>query len=51
MAHWPAAAQSRVVAVRHSGVWAGADPDPAIVLQMLDDGLRTLTDQHNIQAV
>ena len=39
------------MAVRHSGVWAGTDPDPAIVLQMLDDGLRTLTDQHDVQAV
>jgi uncharacterized protein (DUF362 family) len=43
MAHWPATAQSRVVLVRHSLVWPGDAPDPAIVLQMLDEGLRTLT--------
>ncbi len=44
MAHWPAAATSRVVVVRHSGVWIDAAPDPAIVLEMLDAGLSTLTD-------
>jgi hypothetical protein len=43
MAHWPAADVSRVVVVRHSGVWIGSEPDRAIVLQMLDDGLRTLS--------
>ena len=43
-AHWPATATSRVVAVRHSGVWAGGSPDSGIVLQMLDAGLSTLTD-------
>jgi hypothetical protein len=43
MAHWPATGTSRVVLVRHNGVWAGDAPDPAIVLQMLDDGVRTLT--------
>jgi hypothetical protein len=43
MAHWPATEVSRVVVVRHSGVWAGSVPDSAVVLQMLDDGLRALT--------
>lgn len=43
MTHWPGAKVSRVVLVRHSGVWTAEEPDPAIVLQMLDDGLRTLT--------
>jgi hypothetical protein len=43
MAHWPATAKSRVVVVRHGGVWAGDVPDPAIVLQMLDTGLSTLS--------
>jgi hypothetical protein len=43
-AHWPATETSRVVLVRHSGAWAGDDPDPAIVLQMLDTGLAVLTD-------
>jgi hypothetical protein len=51
MAHWPATATSRVVAVRHSGVWADDTPDPAIVLQMLDDGLRTLTGVPDVLAV
>lgn len=44
MAHWPAAATSRVVVVRHSGVWSASGvPDPGIVAQMLDTGLSTLT--------
>jgi hypothetical protein len=43
MAHWPATATSRVVLVRHSGVWAGGALDPATVLQMLDAGVATLT--------
>lgn len=42
-ARWPAAETSRVVVVRHGGVWAGDAPNPTIVQQMLDDGLRTLT--------
>jgi uncharacterized protein (DUF362 family) len=42
VARWPVAETSRVVAVRHGGAWAGNAPDPTIVLQMLDDGLRTL---------
>ena len=45
LAHWPAVATSRVVVVRHSGVWAGSGaPDPGIVAQMLDAGLSTLAD-------
>lgn len=51
MAHWPATATSRVVLVRHGGVWAGGAPDPAIVLQMLDAGLSTLTDTADVLAV
>ena len=43
MARWPAAETSRVVVVRHGGVWSGDAPNPTIVQQMLDDGLRTLT--------
>jgi uncharacterized protein (DUF362 family) len=42
-AHWPATATSRVVLVRHGGVWDGDDPNPGIVLQMLDAGLSALT--------
>lgn len=44
MAHWPAVGTSRVVLVHHGGVWPGDAPDPAVVLQMLDAGLSTLTD-------
>lgn len=51
MAHWPATGTSRVVLVRHSGVWAGGSPDPAIVLQMLDDGLRTLADVGDVMSI
>jgi hypothetical protein len=51
LAHWPATGTSRVVLVRHSGAWTGDRPDPAIVRQMLDDGLRTLTDQPGAEAV
>jgi hypothetical protein len=40
-----------VVVVRHSSVWAGDQPDPTIVLQMLDEGLRTLTGVGDVQAV
>ncbi len=43
MVRWPAAETSRVVVVRHGAVWTGDAPDSTIVLQMLDDGLRTLT--------
>ena len=51
MAHWPATATSRVVAVRHSGAWTGDDPDPVIVLQMLDAGLGALTEVSDALAV
>jgi hypothetical protein len=51
MAHWPATGTSRVALVRHSGVWAGDAPDPAIVLQMLDAGISTLTDTSDELAV
>jgi hypothetical protein len=51
MAHWPATEVSRVVVVRHSGVWMGSEPDLAIVLQMLDDGLRTLSGVGDVLAV
>jgi len=51
MAHWPAAASSRVVAVHHSGVWANGIPDPAIVLQMLDSGISALTGVSDIMTV
>ena len=50
-AHWPASATSRVVAVRHSGVWVDDVPDPATVLQMLDAGLSALTDVSDVLAV
>jgi hypothetical protein len=49
--HWPDAEQSRVVVVRHSGVWAGDQPDPAVVLHMLDEGLRTLAGAGDAQGV
>lgn len=42
MAHWPETATSRVVLVRHRGVWDGDEPNPSTVLQMLDAGLNTL---------
>jgi hypothetical protein len=42
MAHWPETDTSRVVLVRHSGVWEGDIPNSATVLQMLDVGLATL---------
>jgi hypothetical protein len=50
MAHWPVADTSRVVVVRHSGVWTGTDPEADIVLQMLDEGLRTLSGVGDVQA-
>jgi hypothetical protein len=49
--HWPDTATSRVVQVRHSGVWSDGVPDPAIVLQMLDEGLRTLTDAGDVLSI
>ncbi len=51
MAHWPAVAQSRVVAVRHGGVLTDGGPDPEIVLQMLDAGITTLADVADPYAV
>lgn len=51
MAHWPATTTSRVVTVRHGGVWASGTPDPAIVLQMLNAGLSTLTGVPDVLAV
>lgn len=51
MAHWPATDASRVVVVRHDGVWDGDTPDPAAVLQMLDTGIGVLSDASDTQAV
>jgi hypothetical protein len=51
MRHWPEAETSRVVLVRHAGVWNADTPDPAIVLQMLDAGLTTLTGATDALAV
>jgi hypothetical protein len=51
MARWPETATSRVVLVRHSGVWDGDVPNPAIVLQMLDAGLSTLAGVSDALAV
>jgi len=51
MAHWPATETSRVVVVRHDGVWAGDVPDPSVVLEMLDAGLSALTDTPDVLAV
>jgi uncharacterized protein (DUF362 family) len=50
-ARWPATETSRVVVVRHSGVLADNTPDLTIVLQMLDDGLRTLTGTGDVLAI
>ncbi len=50
-AHWPTTETSRVVLVRHGGVWTGAEPDPEVVLTMLDAGLRTLTDEPDVLTV
>ncbi len=43
-AHWPEVPTSRMVVVRHGGVWTGDAPDTAIVLEMLDTGIATLAD-------
>jgi len=51
LAHWPATPTSRVVIVRHSGVWTSDGPDPDIVFQMLDAGLSALTDSADVMAV
>ena len=44
MAHWPTVEKSRVIVVRHSGVLADGQPNPDIVLQMLDEGMSALAD-------
>lgn len=51
MTHWPAADTSRVVIVRHSGVWTGSELDPDVVCQMLDAGVSTLTGVSDALAV
>ena len=51
MAHWPEVDKSRVVLVRHGGVWVDGVPDPARVRQMLDEGMRTLTRTGDVQTV
>lgn len=51
MARWPTTDKSRVVIVRHAGVWTASGPDPALVLQMLDEGVRTLTGSGDVLAV
>ncbi len=51
MAHWPATDTSRVIVVRHSGVWAGDTPDLGIVLQMLDEGVRSLAGVGDVLSV
>ncbi len=51
MAHWPATATSRVVAVRHGGVWDGGVARPEVVLQMLDAGVSALADGADALAV
>ncbi len=51
MAHWPATATSRVVLVRHDGVWADGTPDPEVVLQMLDAGVSALAGGFDALAV
>jgi uncharacterized protein (DUF362 family) len=50
-ARWPSTETSRVVVVRHGGVWVDNTPDLTIVLQMLDDGLRTLTGTGDVLGV
>ncbi|MCS7259796.1 MAG: DUF362 domain-containing protein [Anaerolineae bacterium] len=42
MAHWPATEKSRVVVVRHREVLTAGQPNPDIVLQMLDEGISAL---------
>lgn len=51
LVHWPETERSRVVLVRHSGVWAGDQPDSAVILQMLDEGLRALAGAGDARAV
>ncbi len=48
---WPMADVSRVVVVRHGGVWTDAGPDPDVVRQMLDAGINGLADVSDPLAV
>jgi hypothetical protein len=50
-AHWPTTETSRVVIVRHNQVWVGDQPEPAVVLHMLDAGLSTLADNPDARAI
>lgn len=50
-AHWPATPSSRVIAVRHENPWVDGRPDTSTVLDMLDAGLRALTDSPDALAV
>jgi hypothetical protein len=43
--------KSRVVLVKHGGVWADGVPDSARVLEMLDEGIRTLARTGDARAV
>ena len=51
MAHWPKVDQSRVVVVRHGGVWVDGVADSARVRQMLDEGMRALVRVSDVAAV
>ena len=51
MAHWPAVDKSRVVLVRHGGVWSDGVPEPARVRQMLGEGMKALARTADVQAV
>lgn len=51
MAHWPAVDMSRVVLVRHGGVWSDGVANPVLVRQMLDAGMRTLARTDDLQAI
>ena len=50
-AHWPTTDKSRVVVVRHGGVWVDGSPDSSVVLSMLDEGLRILAGTSDVQAI
>jgi len=50
-ARWPTAPASRVVRVRHERVWAGDEPDLAVVLEMLDAGVGALTNSSDTASV
>jgi hypothetical protein len=51
MAHWPETGTSRVVLVRHGGVWDGDTPNPSAVLQMLDTGIAALAETSDALAI